>query len=288
MVKPPAEGPAQLKKPDFLGFVARKLSGLWLTLWERKAMAFVPASRMAEHPKQWWTIKIRGKCAGKRPGKARELALAKPNTRTFSTANVFNAKDESWYMLVRFNVEKLNNENLYCIPLCMGSQQKKICYSTREAILLVFFSMSWLAQCPGICKNRFFDFDCRSLGKRLARTLHNPSNRLKGESGAGTLLAETRHNPAELNWRKPGTQRILAAPGGAAEPSGTRRNPAETWRNSFSKTVFSWIVSSALLAWGAAAAWAALLWNQGPRNQLVQSNARRWTLETFNRQLGRR
>ena len=40
--------------------------------------------------------------------------------------------------------------------------------------------------------------------------------------------------------------------------------------------------------WGAVAAWAALLWNQGPRNQLVQSNARRWTLETFNRQLGRR
>ena len=41
---------------------------------------------------------------------------------------------------------------------------------------------------------------------------------------------KTRHNPAELNWRKPGTQRNLAAPGGAAEPSGTRRNPAETWR----------------------------------------------------------
>ena len=38
---------------------------------------------------------------------------------------------------------------------------------------------------------------------------------------------KTRHNPAELNWRKPGTQRNLAAPGGAAEPSGTRRNPAE-------------------------------------------------------------
>ena len=190
-------------------------------------MAFVPASRMAEHPKQWWTSKIRGKCAGKRPGKARELALAKPNTRTFSTANVFNAKDESWYMLVRFNVEKLNNENLYCIPLCMGSQQKKICYSTREAILLVFFSMSWLAQCPGICKNRFFDFDCRNLGKRLARTLHNPGNRLKGESGAGTLLAETRQNPAQPG----GTE--LAKAWNPAEPSGTRRsgrtqrNPAE-------------------------------------------------------------
>ena len=206
-------------------------------------MAFVPASRMAEHPKHWWTSKIRGKCVGKRPGKARELALAKPNTRTFSTANVFNAKDESWYMLVCFNVEKLNNENLYCIPLCMGSQQKKICYSMREAILSVFFSMSWLAQCPGICKNRFFDFDCSNLGKRLARTLHNPSNRLKGEPGAGTLLAETRQNPAQPGgtelakaWnpaepsstRRSGrTQRNPAEP---AEPGGTWRNPAETWR----------------------------------------------------------
>ena len=66
-----------------------------------------------------------GKCAGKRPGKARELALAKPNTRTFSTANVFNAKDESWYTLVRFNVEKLNNENLYCIPPLHGVPAKK-------------------------------------------------------------------------------------------------------------------------------------------------------------------
>ena len=39
MAKPLAEGPAQLKKPNFFGFVAGKLSrqDLWLTLWERKA-----------------------------------------------------------------------------------------------------------------------------------------------------------------------------------------------------------------------------------------------------------
>ena len=35
-------------------------------------------------------------------------------------ANVFNAKvNESWYMLARFNVEKLNDEKQYCIPLCL-------------------------------------------------------------------------------------------------------------------------------------------------------------------------
>ena len=101
-----------------------------------------------------------------------------------------------------------------------------------------FFSMSWLAQCPGICKNRFFDFDCRNLGKRLARTLHNPSNRLKGESGAGTLLAETRQNPAQpggtelakaWNPAEPsGTRRSGRTQRNPAEPGGTRRNPATT------------------------------------------------------------
>ena len=99
------------------------------------------------------------------------------------------------------------------------------------------FSMSWLAQCPGICKNRFFDFDCRNLGKRLARTLHNPSNRLKGESGAGTLLAETRQNPAQpggtelakaWNPAEPsGTRRSGRTQRNPAEPGGNRRNPAE-------------------------------------------------------------
>ena len=76
----------------------------------------------------------------------------------------------------------------------------------------------------GHLQKRFFD--CCKLDRRLARTWHNPSNELKGESVAGTLLAE-RHKPAELTWRKPGTQRNLAEPSGAAEPSGTRRNPAK-------------------------------------------------------------
>ena len=58
-------------------------------------------------------------------------------------------------------------------------------------------------------------------------TIHNPGNRLKGESGAGTLLAETRQNPAQPG----GTE--LAKAWNPAEPSGTRRsgrtqrNPAE-------------------------------------------------------------
>ena len=82
----------------------------------------------------------------------------------------------------------------------------------------------------------------RNLGRRLARTWRNPSNKLKGGVGAGTLLAEIRQNLAQLTWRKPGTHRNLVEPGVAAEPSGTRRNLAEepgrtrrnlaeTWRN---------------------------------------------------------
>jgi hypothetical protein len=86
-----------------------------------------PANLAAEPVVNSVGTKSHGICAGKRPGKARELALAKPNIRTFSMANVFNAKvNERWYVLARFSVEKLNNENQYCIPLCMGSQQKKI------------------------------------------------------------------------------------------------------------------------------------------------------------------
>jgi len=68
------------------------------------------------------------------------------------------------------------------------------------------------------------------IGRRLARTWHNPSNKFKGGSGAGTLLVETQQNlapPGGTDLAKPGTQRNLAEPGGAAEPSGTRRNPAE-------------------------------------------------------------
>ena len=148
-------------------------------------MAFVPASRMADHPNHWWTSKIRGKCAGKRPGKARELAPAKPNLRSFSMANVFNAKvNEIWYMLARFNVEKLNNQNRKSIlhPPLHGVTANKICYSTRKAILLVIFSISRLGQCPGTCKKRLFD--CCNFDRRLARTWYNPSNELKDWRGS--------------------------------------------------------------------------------------------------------
>ena len=42
-------------------------------------MAFVPASGMAEPPKQLWASKIRGACAGKWHGRGCELVAAKPN-----------------------------------------------------------------------------------------------------------------------------------------------------------------------------------------------------------------
>ena len=109
----------------------------------------------------------------------------------------------------------------------------------------------------GHLQKRFFD--CCKLDRRLARTWHNPSNELKGESVAGTLLAE-RQNPAQAGgtdlakaWnpaepsrtqRSGGTQRNPAEPGGTrrnpAEPGGTRRNPAEpggTRRNLAGKKV---------------------------------------------------
>ena len=159
-------------------------------------------------------------------------------------ANVFNAKvNEIWYMLARFNVEKLNNENQKSIlhPPLHGVTANKICYSTRKTILLVIFSISRLGQCPGTCKKRFFD--CCNLDRRLARTWYNPSNELKGESVAGTLLAETAEpgrtdlakawNPAEPSrtQRSGRTQRNPAEPGetrrNPAEPGGTRRNLAE-------------------------------------------------------------
>ena len=197
-------------------------------------MVFVPASRLAEHPKQWWTSKIRGKCAGKRPGKASELALAKPNTRTFSTANVFQYKRWKLVHVGTFQCGKAEQWKFLLHPPLHGVPAKKICYSTREAILLMFFPWADLHNRPGICKNRFFDFDCRNLGNRLARTLHNPSNRLKDESGAGTLLAETRHNPGGTELAKAwnpaepsGTRRSGRTQRNPAEPGGTRRNPAE-------------------------------------------------------------
>ena len=172
-------------------------------------MAFVPASRMADHPNHWWTSKIRGKCAGKRPGKARELALAKPNLRSFWMANEMCSTQKSmkfgtcWHVLMwkSWTMKIENQYYQYCIPLFMWSQQ------TRSAT--VIFSMSRLGQCPGTWKKRFFD--CCNLDRRLARTWHNPSNELKGESVAGTLLAE---------MAEPGTSRRNWL-GESLEPSGT-------------------------------------------------------------------
>ena len=169
------------------------------------------------------------------------LALAKPNTRTFSTANVFNAKDESWYMLVRFNVEKLNNENLYCIPLCMGSQQKRSATPPGKQSYWCFFPWADLHNVRAFAKTASLTL----IAATLANAWQEPCTILaidwrvsREQEPCWRKPGKTRHNPAELNWRKPGTQRNLAAPSGAAEPSGTRRNPAEpggnlaeTWQN---------------------------------------------------------
>jgi len=144
--------------------------------------------------------KIAGKCAGKRPGKAREVALAKPNIWTVSMANVFNAKiHERWCTLARVNVEKLNNENRYCIPLCMGTNTKNL-FHEGSHVLGDFFKKTDLGNGRAIAKKRFFD--CRNLGRRLARISriwHNPSNKWQGGSGARALLAETRKNLAQPN-----------------------------------------------------------------------------------------
>ena len=119
-------------------------------------------------------------------------------------------------MLVRFNVEKLNNENQYCIPLSINSQQKRSVTPPGKPSYWWFFSYADLDNARAIAKKTSL------IGRRLARTWHNPSNKLKG---AGTLLAETQQNLAP-----PGGTDLanLAEPGGAAEPSGTRRNPRGT------------------------------------------------------------
>ena len=224
----------------------------------------------------------------------------------------------------------------------------------KRSPLIGDFSTSWLGQCPGICKQCFFD--CRKPGWLLPRTGHNPGRNLvetwqrtvkRGEL-AVYQPRKRKRGRKKVNWRQVRTEPLLAetrqnpawrneAQTGTAEPGGTRRSPAQhgrTWRNpaesgatrvrwvppleqpqafgrfaptfllsprrfqrkprhnypkfqlSFSNTsntVLSWIVSSALLANGAAAAWAALLPNQGASNQLVQSNAQyigRWRHST--------
>ena len=111
----------------------------------------------------------------------------------------------------------------------------------KRSPLIGDFSTSWLGQCPGICKQRFFD--CRKPGWLLPRTGHNPGRNLvetwqrtvtRGAVGSiPTSQAETRQKKSKLkaspdrtlvggNPTKPG----LTEPG-ANRDSGTRRNPAE-------------------------------------------------------------
>ena len=74
-----AKPPAQLKKPDFSGFVAGKLSGRTCgqLCGNQKTMAFVPASGMAERPKQLWTSKIRANVPAS--GTAKDVNLLRPS-----------------------------------------------------------------------------------------------------------------------------------------------------------------------------------------------------------------
>ena len=88
-----AKPPAQLKKPDFSGFVAGKLSGRTCgqLCGNQKTMAFVPASGMAERPKQLWTSKIRANVPAS--GTAKDVNLLRPsqNMDIFQLQNVVNA-----------------------------------------------------------------------------------------------------------------------------------------------------------------------------------------------------
>ena len=69
------------------------------------------------------------------------------------------------------------------------------------------FSISWLGPCPRNCKKHFFD--CRNLGRRLARTWHNLSKKLKGESGAGTKLADIMQQYATRRQKTKDVEKVL-------------------------------------------------------------------------------
>ena len=129
-------------------------------------------------------------------------------------------------MLARFNVEKLNNENRksnIASPSSWGHSKQDLLLHQESYLIGDFFHKpTWTMS--GHLQKRFFD--CCKLDRRLARTWHNPSNELKGESVAGTLLAE-RQNPAQAGGTDLAKAWNPAEPSGAAEPSGTRRNPAE-------------------------------------------------------------
>ena len=96
-----AKPPAQLKKPDFSGFVAGKLSGRTCgqLCGNQKTMAFVPASGMAQRPKQLWTSKIRANVPAS--GTAKDVNLLRPSQSMdiFQLQNVVNANvNESWHI----------------------------------------------------------------------------------------------------------------------------------------------------------------------------------------------
>ena len=175
--------------------------------------------------------KIAGKCAGKRPGKAREVALAKPNIWTVSMANVFNAKvHERWCTLARVNVEKLNNEHRYCIPLCMGTHKKNL-FHEGSHVLGDFFKKPTWAMAGQLPKN----------ASLIAATLADAWQEFQEP---GTILAINGRAGREQEpcWRKPGktwhNRTDLAKTWNPAERSGTRRsagtqtqrNPAEPGR----------------------------------------------------------
>ena len=313
-------------------------------------MAFVPASRMAEHPKQWWTSKIRGKCAGS--GQAKYT-------------DIFNGKCvqcKRWKLVHvgTFQCGKAEQCKSLLHPPLHGVPAKKICYSTREAILLMFFPWADLHNVRAFAKT----VSLTLIAATLANAWQEPCTILaidwrvsREQEPCWRKPGKTRHYPAELNWRKPGTQRNLAAPGGAAEPSGTRnpvepggtrqnpaehggtwQNPAETWRKpggtrrKKSKLKGGWLgvkpsglrqvlipkflpspavssaspvttshnlsvlfqnsfqlncqLSTACLRGGG---WLSSFALKSRSTQpTCPVHARRWTLETFNRQLGRR
>ena len=97
--------------------------------------------------------------------------------------------------------------------------------SKKEAILLVIFSIGWLGQCAGIAKNASliaatFADAWQELGTILAIIWRG--SREQEPCGANPA------KPGRTDLRKPGTQRNLAEPSGAAEPSGTRQEPGKT------------------------------------------------------------
>ena len=120
-------------------------------------------------------------------------------------------------------------------PLLHTVPAKKIRYPTREAILLVIFSISWLGQCPGTCKKKTASLIAATLADAWQELGASLAINWRG-GGSGNLVGKNlakAWNPSEPSGtrRSGGTRRNPAEPGGTrrnpAEPGGTRRNPAE-------------------------------------------------------------